>query len=493
MRITQNTQHTASPLHQPHDVWWLLAFLSIMTLWRFSVLSNMDVSLYIDEAQYWYWANHLDFGYYSKPPMVALLIAATTSLFGDGEVAIRLASIIVYPFSSLLVYLIGQRLFSSRVGLVSAMLFMLMPAVSVSSLVISTDVAFFFFWALGLYALIRALASNAWIWWIVLGLAGGLGMETKYTMGVFVISATAYFLLSAQWRIFLNPRLWLAGILAALIWLPNLIWNYQHEFITFQHTYDISQGNQNLFRWNELFGFLGGQFGVFGIISFALLIYITAKGKFAHKTLLMTFSWTFILIISWQALFGRANANWAAPAFVTASVAVAAWLVNGKYWKWLIAALSLNLILSGGLYYFEPTLKLIGVEQTSRNDIYKRLRGWPELGQQFSKIHEKYPDSILLGAGDRTILAHLAYQARPLKVSTWNDTGRIRHHYDIHNRLDTLTETEFLYVTHAPLEDAVKASFEHSQQLGKLSHTLYPDKKREYTVYLLQNFKGYQP
>lgn len=482
-----------SPQNQSdsRDVWLLLGVLAITTLWRFSVLASMDVSLYIDEAQYWYWANHLDFGYYSKPPVVSLLIAATTAIFGDGEVAVRLASIICYPLTSLMIYLIGQRLYSSRVGLVSAMLFMLMPAVSISSLVISTDVAFFFFWALGLYALIRALESNEWIWWVLLGIAGGLGMQTKYTMGVFVISALIYFVISGQWRIFLNGRLWSAGILAFLIWLPNLIWNYYNDFITFQHTYEISEGNQKLFRWDEFGGFVGGQFGVFGIISFALLIYVTFKAQFAHKKLLLTFAWTFVVIISLQALFGRANANWAAPAFVSASIAVAVWLVNFKHPKWLIAALSLNVAMAAGVYYFNPIVDALGIEKTSRNDIYKRLRGWPEIGQQFSAIRQQYPEAVLLGAGDRTILAHLAYQARPLKVSTWNDSGYIRHHYDINDRLETLTETQFLYVSKTELSDVMRNTFGSAKSVGMLEADIYPNYQLRYYVYLLTDFKGY--
>ena len=470
----------------------LLVFLGLLTIWRYSVMSNMDSSLYLDEAQYWYWANNLEFGYYSKPPMVALIIAATTTFGGDSETAIRLGSILIYPLTTLLIYLIGRHLYSAKVGLTSAMLFILMPAVSVSSLIISTDVAFFFFWAMALYSLLRAISNNSWVWWASLGVAGGLGMQTKYTMGVFVISAIIFLVISKQWRVFLNVRLWFSGGVAALIWLPNLIWNYHNDFITFQHTYEISQSSQKMFHWKELATFIGGQFGVFGIISFVLLLYITIKGKINHKSFLMSFTWIFILIISWQALTGGANANWAAPAFVAGSVALGAWLVNYKQWRWAFAALSLNLLMAAGLYYFEPTLNVLGIEKTSKNDIYKRLKGWSDLGQQFSAIKEQYPDAVLLGDKDRTIISQLVYQARPIKVSTWNASGPIRHHYDIHNKLETLSVRNFLYVSRTPLSVEIRETFVNSRNVGRLIRTLYPDEPSIYYVYLLTDFKGYQ-
>lgn len=481
--------------HSYKDFSLLLIGLALITAWRFLVASNLDVSLYIDEAQYWYWSQNLDFGYYSKPPMVALVIAFTTSLLGDSEFAIRLGSLLFYPLTSIMAYLVAARLYNSRVGLVSGLLFMIMPAVSLSSLVISTDVAFFFFWTLGLYSLIRALESNEWHWWILLGLAGGLGMQTKYTMGVFVFSALIYLMSTKQWKIFANPRLWSIGVLAALIWLPNLWWNSQHDYITFQHTYDISdaQTAQSALNFAEFFEFFGGQFVFFGIISFALLIYISLFVSFKHKALLLSFTWTFIAIISYQALSDKANANWAAPAYIAGTVMVAHWLVSLEKAKWLIAIIVLNLSMGAVVYYHNPLFKALNIEQTHKNDLYARLKGWPELGEQFKAIKEQYPDAILLGESERTILAHLLYQARPIEVATWNPTGYIRHHFDLHNDLNDLKERAFLFVHKQPLKADMQSRFTNSKLLGKLNAQPYPQLQRQYYVYLLEGFKGYTP
>ncbi|HIO92677.1 MAG TPA: phospholipid carrier-dependent glycosyltransferase [Leucothrix mucor] len=484
-------QHNNNSDTSSIDIKLLLMGLAVITLWRAFVVFGSDISLYIDEAQYWYWSQNLDFGYYSKPPVIALTIAATTALFGDSEAAIRLGSLLFYPLSSFLIYLIATRLYSSRVGLVSAFIFISMPAVSISSIVISTDVPFFFFWSLGIYTVIRALESNDWKWWLLLGVAGGLGMQSKYTMGVFVFSIVLYLLASKQWKTFLNIRLWAAGIIAALIWLPNLIWNAQHKFITFQHTSEISEGTQQLVHWDELLEFFVGQFGVFGVVSFFLLLYISLRVKFPHKILLLSFTWTFLVVIFMQALSGRANANWAAPAYVAASIMVAIWIVQSQKTKWLVALLSINLLFGVLIYYSQAIFKTVGIELTSKNDLHKRLRGWPEIGQQFSAIKQEYPDAIILGEGDRTILAHLLYQSRPVRVATWNPSGKIRHHFDLHNDLEKMKDKQFLFVTENGLSDEMKAHFKTSHSIGILQTKIYADYQLHYQVYYLDGFKGY--
>ena len=67
---------------------WLFGLTAALLAWRFWLLPNLGITLYVDEAQYWTWAQHLDWGYFSKPPGVAALIWLSTALFGDGMVGV---------------------------------------------------------------------------------------------------------------------------------------------------------------------------------------------------------------------------------------------------------------------------------------------------------------------------------------------------------------------------------------------------------------------
>lgn len=480
--------------HPSKALRYLLLILLALTLWRYGVVATMSdayTSLYIDEAQYWFWSKNLDFGFYSKPPMIALIITTSTAVCGESETCIRMGSLLIYPLTSLLVYLSASFLFDRRTGLVSAVIFATLPAVSLSSLVISTDIALFFFWALAFYGFIRALDSNAWRWWLLMGFAGGMGMESKYTMGIFVFSAIAYLLTTKQFLIFKNLRLWSAALLAFLLWLPNLYWNAQHDYITFTHTAEIAEFEQRLFHWDELGTFIAGQLLVFGPVFFILFLMISFRKKNQHNALLISFSWMFLGIILLQALFGRANANWAAPTYIAASILVSAWLVTHHRIRLLMIAISLNLALGILVYHTEPLFHLAGYELNSKTDLRKRLKGWREIGTQYKAIQTRYPDAILLGT-DRTILSHLLYHAQPTTVMTWNPQQNIQHHYDLHRMLKQPLEKNFLFVTDSPLTDKMRTTFKTSQQLKKRLHAqVYPDVNRDYFVYYLQHFKGY--
>ncbi|MGC9008729.1 MAG: ArnT family glycosyltransferase, partial [Halothiobacillaceae bacterium] len=114
----------------------LALLIGLLTAYRATVLATSGLGLYVDEAYYWGWAQQLDWGYYSKPPLIAVLIALTTSLCGDGVFCVKLGALLVYPITTFLVFKLGESLFDARTGLWAAALFLLMPGVALSNLII---------------------------------------------------------------------------------------------------------------------------------------------------------------------------------------------------------------------------------------------------------------------------------------------------------------------------------------------------------------------
>src|SRR5579862_2170712 len=175
--------------------WAILAITAARLLW----LSIQSAGLYPDEAQYWFWSRHLAFGYYSKPPLVAWLIALTTSLFGDGEFAVRLSAPLLHAAAAGFVYGIGKRLYDRRIGFWSAMAYASLPGVSLSAFLISTDAVLMPCWAAALYGFIRA-RDDGWRWWLATGTAIGFGLLAKYAMAYWLLSAFGVALLLKQER-----------------------------------------------------------------------------------------------------------------------------------------------------------------------------------------------------------------------------------------------------------------------------------------------------
>src|ERR1700756_36010 len=157
----------------------MLVGVGAITMFRLLWLALQPADLFPDEAQYWVWSQHLALGYFSKPPLVAGLIAVTTSLFGDSEFAVRLLAPLLHAGAAIFFYGIGSRLYDRRVGFWSALGYASLPGVSVSAFIISTDAPLMLFWAAALYAFVRAREEGKWGWWIAVGVAAGGGVVGK--------------------------------------------------------------------------------------------------------------------------------------------------------------------------------------------------------------------------------------------------------------------------------------------------------------------------
>src|SRR5881227_2024728 len=114
---------------------WALASIVAITAVRLVWLAWQPAGLYPDEAQYWFWAQHPAFGYYSKPPLIAWLIALTTAAFGDSEFAVRLSAPLLHAGAAGLIYAIAARLYDRRTGFWSAIAYATLPGVSVSAFI----------------------------------------------------------------------------------------------------------------------------------------------------------------------------------------------------------------------------------------------------------------------------------------------------------------------------------------------------------------------
>lgn len=465
------------------SLYWLLLILTLGTLYRAAVLATSGLDLYVDEAQYWFWAQDLAWGYYSKPPVIAALIWATTGLFGDSEFAVKCASLVLYPLTTLLVYAIAQRLYDTRIAFWSALAFFTLPGVALSSLIISTDVALFTCWAAATYALLRAAESDQWRWWLAVGVASGVGLMAKYTMGIFAVSASLFLALHpAHRRHFTSPKPYVGALLAGLIFVPNLVWNAQNGWPTFQHTADISHLETDAgLHWDELGEFVGGQAGILGLVLFGAFLLLLARAWWRDPTqrTLACFTLPFLIVICLQALLGRANANWGAMAYVTGTVWIVAWLLQGQRLGWLVAGIAFNLLLAALTYHYHGLMRAADVPLSGHAkpaecwralrgepgahcpDFFKRVQGWEAAGAAVRERLDALPGTRLL-SDERDLMSEFAYYARPASenAALWNPSGAVQSHYALVASLPPVPSQDYLYVSRSDtLDPALAARF----------------------------------
>lgn len=474
----------------------MLAAVAAITGLRLIWLALQPADLFPDEAQYWVWSQQLAFGYYSKPPVVAWLIALTTGLFGDSEFAVRLSAPLLHALAAIFVYGIGVRLYDERVGLWSAIAYVSLPGVSVSAFVISTDAPLLLCWAAALYAFVRAREDSGWRWWIAVGLAAGLGLLAKYAMAYWILSSLGLVLLFRSERRNLRPLLAAVG-LALVLYSPNFWWNWSHGFVSYLHTKDNAELGGPLFHPDALAEFFGSQFTVFGPLLFAgLILLIATPGTLAEARarLLAAFALPTLAMMIAVSFLSRANANWAAPTYVSATVLVIAWALR-RGWRSLIAlSIALHLAAAGLLLTGREALAAFGIDLPAQYDALRRVRGWRELGLEVGQALAAHPGLTLL-ADDREVLAALIYYVRPhpLNAVKWRITRRIGDQWDLMNGLGKRLGGSFLLVSKHELIGEMRPSFAAIDRLRPIVIAVGPGEARTYTLYIARSFKGYPP
>lgn len=476
-----------------------LALVALVTLWRLALLAFDPPNLSFDEAQYWAWAQTIQLGYYSKPPMVAWAIAATTTLFGEGEGAIKLSSTLAHLATALFLFALGRELVDRRVGAWAAAGWITLPAVSLSSLMITTDPFLLTAWAAALLFLVKAEKQGAGFsgWWVAFGIAFGLGLLSKYAMAFFLLGLALWMVLQPEARRLLRGGgLWAGLGLGVLIYAPNGIWNALNGFVSYAHTRDNANLRGDMFNFGKLAEFVGGQFGVAGPIMMAAILFGLGLGlrrsAEPRLRLLAAFTLPVLAVMTAEAFLSRANANWTAPAFV-AGVVLASVVLGQKAPRLLAASLALHVAAMAVLYNLDAVRHGLGLAESSRLDPMKRIRGWDLVGQRVSLMLAEHPGARLL-ADERKVLATLTYYVtpHPFDAVKWNPRGEIHDHFDQTTRLSP-GPGDFIYVTENPNEPvSVLSRFEQSRPLGRIDDHLSGSYGRAISVWWVSGFKGYR-
>ena len=475
---------------------WTLAAVTAITAARLLWLAVQSAGLYPDEAQYWFWAQHLELGYYSKPPLVAWLIALTTTMLGDGELGVRLSAPLLHGAAAGLVYAIGARLYDRRAGFWSALAYASLPAVSLSALLISTDAVLMPCWAAALYSFIRAREEGDWRWWFATGAAVGLGLLAKYAMAYWLMSAFGFVLLLRTERRHLRGLLFALAI-GMLIATPNLWWNANHGFVSILHVRDNAQLGGRLFHPAAFARFVISQFGVFGPIMLTGLIVLGVRpfrlsGERAQ--LLAAFTWPTLLVALFVSLLSRAEPNWAAPAYVSAVVLVTSAFLSRGWRRTLVLSVALHLAVAVAVFGGSEVLAASGIAVPAQYDPLHRLRGWRTLGGQVAETLAAHP-GLKLMADDRELLAALIYYVspHPFDAVEWEPVPGISDQWRLENSESLHRGENFLAVTEHGLFTQMQPQFAELTLLKTIEIHTGPGGGKTYTLYIARGYRGPEP
>lgn len=218
-----------------------LSLVALVTGFRLVFIFTNQLQLSADEMHYWDWSRRLDLAYYSKGPLLALLIRASTAVFGDNQLGVRLPAVILGAAFTSLIYLHGR----NRIGGWNALLItgsvQLIPVIFGVGLAMNSDSPALVCWTVALIALAEATTHNtdsskSALSWITYGLATAIGITAKYTL----LILPAILIAAAPWHACTRPLLkqrwfWLGQLIALCGLIPVLAWNALHDWVNLAH------------------------------------------------------------------------------------------------------------------------------------------------------------------------------------------------------------------------------------------------------------------
>jgi 4-amino-4-deoxy-L-arabinose transferase-like glycosyltransferase len=357
------------------------------------------------------------------------------------------------------------------------------------------------FWALALVGFAGLIDDREAQWpGLLLGLAIGLGLNAKYAMAYFVLCGAIYLAFTpAQRWLLRDRRLWIALALGIALIAPNLLWNASNRFATFSHTADNAKWGGALFHPGKALEFFGAQFGVFGPVLFASLL-VTAwrwwrVGLGDRERMLLAFSLPIVVIVTFQAFISRAHANWAAPAYVAATVLVVSILEREVEARWLRASFWIN----GAVM----ALMVVSVALAGRfalpggADPFARTLGWRDVA---AATRAKLEAARILGrpfgaviTDERALTAELLYYMRqePTPVHAWLGRSRPQDHYELKRPYVAGSPEPVLLVALRSDSQGILDRFATVERLTRDELPAGRVSKRAVTFYALSGFRGH--
>ncbi|HYM77720.1 MAG TPA: glycosyltransferase family 39 protein [Candidatus Dormibacteraeota bacterium] len=197
----------------------------------FHIYFNNRYGYFRDEFDYMSCGDHLQWGYVDQPPLIPFLIHISRSVLGDSLRAIRFIPAISSALLVVQAAAIARELGGRTYALIlTAICVALAPQYLSNGGLLGTNNLEPTLWMGCAYFAILAIKRNDPRYWIWFGVSAGLGMEEKYTIAVFGLGIVIGLMLTEQRRVFLNQWIWIGGVVAFLIFLPNILWNWHYDW-----------------------------------------------------------------------------------------------------------------------------------------------------------------------------------------------------------------------------------------------------------------------
>jgi len=391
------------------DSWRKLASndIAVLVLWATAgvllhTVTNGQYGFHRDELATLDDARSLEWGYVAYPPLTPFLARVAFTLFGPSLVGLRSFAAVALGLVLVLTGLMARHLGGGRQAQIVAALAAAIGGVAFGGGRLFQYVSFdYLWWVAAAYFMVRLLASDDPRWCLAIGAAIGLGMLTKYTMMFLTAGIATGFLLTPARRFLRSPWLWCGIALALMIFLPNLLWQMRHHFVSLDflksiHARDVSIGRTDSFVLDQ-FWIATNPPTVPLWLAGLFYLFATTDGR-RYRPIGWMFIVPFVLFV-----VGKARGYYLAPGYPMLFAAGAVWgerwvaslstrralVIRRTTWRALAigalvdAAIVLPIAPPGSLWW--------QFADRANGGNFNEEIGWPEFVQTIASIRDSLP------------------------------------------------------------------------------------------------------
>jgi Dolichyl-phosphate-mannose-protein mannosyltransferase len=386
----------------------LLVFLAHM-------LVSSRYGYFVDELYYLACSHHLAWGYVDQPPLIAVITWLERSILGDSLPALRFLPAVAAGLRVVLTGYIARELGAKRFGIaLSCVCVAVAPLYLGLDSLLTMNVFESLFWMGAAFIALKIFNGANPKLWLLFGAVCGVGLLNKHSMVFFGFALCAGLLLTRQRNQLDKPWIWLGGLLALLIFMPNLIWEIHHHFPTIELLQDVQASGRNA-EMNPLKFMLVQMFILHPLsapvwIAGLVLLLRDKDGNGGWRVLGITYLVIMLCMfilhgrlyypgpaypmlfaaggVAFDRGFGRLQGgHWLKPAYITLLVVTGLVLAPFAYFP----LLNVNRYIAYSRFMHLAPVKIENHQMGPLPQIYADQFGWKEMAQVVADAYHKLP------------------------------------------------------------------------------------------------------
>ncbi len=398
---------------------WLSVMLILAVLTIIRIYAAARAGLAPDETYYWLWSQTPAFGYADHPPMVAWWIWLSTRFLGDTALGIRMPPILAALAASLAVFGTARQLFSEdSIGLRAVLWFNAIILIGVGTIFSTPDAPSTLFWALSFWVLAAIWRTQRSYLWLLVGLLAGIGCVSKYTNLFLGLGIILWLLVDPRARRWLSsPWPWAGGLIALVVFLPVIIWNAEHDWVSFHRQFGRIAAHEITFRYMGEFllsqiGLLNPIIAFFALLAGAAFWAKRAEARCGPYLVLLSTMAPLLAYMVIHAVHDRVQANWLAPIYSQIAIVAAAHVGQQRMHLFrrrlaqVVVPLGIGLSTIILLYLASPIRLPLSIPNPG-----DRLEGWQDLATTVEELR-KQNGAGWIATANYDVNAELAFHER---------------------------------------------------------------------------------